>query len=879
MMNVTSLGKASGDKANYCQNTASQEAAMEGYYQNDRDAAGVWQGSGLAALGLTSGTTVTDQAFQAVTRGYSSIGDDLGLQGSGDNHRAGWDLTFSAPKSVSVAAAAGDAAMQSKIIKAHNSAVTKSLQFIEEKAAFGRRGKSGAEHEKLSGLAFASYQHLDSRELDPQLHTHALVMNLAQRDDGSYGGIESKYLYEWKHAAGAIYRAELAKQMVELGFEVKKDREFFKLSGISDDICKHFSKRRTQIESALEKAGLPQGNAKTSEIAALSTRKQKLLDVAKETLLNGWKTELDKLGLNSQKINEIAGGKYTEKDNSNELEFIETDETLDADPEDLFEHLTVHESVFTEKDVYATIALRAQLTGVGLDGIKKEVAAALENREIIKLADGKMTTRRILEIETTMVTQAQILRDRQNHGLTSKTVKSALAEFTANKGFSLSDEQIKSLNEITETGDLKMVRGAAGSGKSTMLAAANIAYESSGYKVIGMALSGKAAAGLQDGSGIESSTIHRFLYNYEKGNITIDEKTVVVMDEAGMTGSELAQKVAEIAVKHNAKLLLVGDERQLQSVSAGGAFKLLQRQLEGFSQLNEVRRQRSESDKNAANAIAAGEGATALSSYIQRGLVHVGETVDTTRETLVKAWAADTHAIAEKIIMAQTRNDVFHLNKLARSQISLAPGNMIKTAIGEREISIGERIMIAKNDSKLGVKNGQFATVSDMRFTKSGEVELTIKIDGNTTNIKLQVTGENAFNHIDHGYAATVHKSQGATVDSAYFYASAFSDKELGYVAMSRHRDQCQVFTPLSKLEDALDRAGVELSEEQLIEDNIQTTLERLGKALVKSHQKATSLDHISYDAAKKMLAYIAAKEALEATKITEKNKEYEIEI
>lgn len=881
MMNVTSLGKASGDKANYCQNTASAEAAMEGYYQNSKDPAGVWQGAGLAALGLTSGAQVTDKAFAAVTRGYSADGSDIGMQGAGDKHRAGWDLTFSAPKSVSIAAAAADADMQAKIINAHNVAVSAALKFIEEKAAYCRRGKSGEEHEKIAGLAFAAYQHLDSRESDPQLHTHALAMNSGGRDDGSHGGIESKYLYEWKPATGAVYRAELAKGMVELGFKVKKDREYFKIDGISDDICKHFSKRRTQIESALKKAGLPTGNAKTSEIAALSTRKKKMLDVVKETLQLGWKTELNSLGLDSNKINEIASGKHLEDDNSSELEFIETDEILKAEPVDLFEHLTVHESVFTEKDLYQIIAIRSQLTGVGADGIEKEVASALANSEIISLFGGKMTTKRMLQIETKLVDQAQILRDRQNHGLTSETVKSALAEFTANKGFSLSREQVKSLTEITKSGDLKMVRGAAGSGKSTMLAAAKIAYEKAGFKVIGAALSGKAAAGLQEGSGIESSTIHKFLYNYEKGNIAVDENTVLIMDEAGMTGSELMQKVTEIMVKNGGKLLLVGDERQLQSVSAGGAFKLLQNQLNGFSELNEVRRQRNSLDKYAANSIAAGRGGDALQIYINRGLVTVGETVDTTRESLVKAWVADTHAIEEKIIMAQTRNDVYHLNQLARSQLKLAPGNMIKTIIGEREISVGERIMITKNDSKLGVKNGQFATVNDMKFTKSGEVELTIKVDGNPTQIQLKVTGENAFNHIDHGYAATVHKSQGATVDSAYFYASSMTDKELGYVAMSRHRDQCQVFTSLSKLEDSLDRAGIEITADDLLTNNINNTLKKLGAALEESHQKSTSLDYIPHDYAKKLLVDIdiEAKKALETAKIAEKNKEYEIEI
>lgn len=893
MMSISALGKASGDKAQYCQSTASAEAGIEGYYQgSNREPAGIWQGAGLEAMGISAGSIVTDAAFANITRGYAADGSSLGVQGEGDEHRAGWDPTFSPPKTVSIAFAAGDAEMQAKIALAHDQAVTTALKFIEDKAAFCRRGKGGLEHEKLAGLVFATYQHCDTREGDPDLHTHALVMNLAEREDGTFGGIESKYLYEWQHASGAIYRAELAKNINELGFQVAKDRDFFKIKGISDDICKHFSKRRTQIETALEKAGLQPGNAKTSEIASLSTRAKKAVNVLRETLFGRWKTELSELGLEANKINEIASGKAVESENNDVLEFIETDEIIEKDPENLFEHLTQNESVFKIQDVYKIIGIRAQLTGIGAEGVEAEVQAALESSEIIKLGNGLMTTKRMLEIETKLVGQAQILRDRQNHGLNSETVQSAIAEFTASKGFSLSTEQIKGLFEITESGDLKMVRGAAGSGKSTLLAAAKIAYRTQGYKVIGMALSGKAASGLQDGSGIESSTIHKFLFDYEKGKIEIDQHTIFVMDESGMTGSELAQRVTDIAIKHNAKLILVGDERQLQSVSAGGAFKLIQDQLGNFSQLNEVRRQRNEADRDAANSIAGGEGSKALQSYIERNLIHVGQTVDTTRQTLVNAWLADTHDIEEKIIMAQTRNDVFKLNELARSRMNLAPGNIIKTATGEREISIGERIMITKNNSKIGVKNGHFATVQDMKFTRSGEVELSIVIDGQKGAVKLQASGHEAFNHFDHGYAATVHKTQGATVDSAYFYASAFSDKELSYVAMSRHRDQCQIFTPLSKLEEALDRVGIELNADELEADNIQKTLERLGKALEKSHQKATSLDHISHDEATTLLAKIKEKEetlalakaAAEAEKMAtiqaiQQHKEYEIEI
>lgn len=512
-------------------------------------------------------------------------------------------------------------------------------------------------------------------------------------------------------------------------------------------------------------------------------------------------------------------------------------------------------SLFFLKKTYKTIAIRAQLTGIGAAGVKVEVESAFGNNEIIKLGSGKMTTRTMLEIETKLVTQAQILRDRQNHGLNAETVKSALSEFTKINKFELSKEQIKAVNEITGIGDLKMVRGSAGSGKSTMLQSAKIAWQSEGYRVIGAALSGKASAGLEAGSGIKAGTIHKMLFDIQNGKQNIDSKTVLVIDEAGMVGSRQMQKLTELVEKAGAKLVLVGDERQLQAVDAGGAFKLLQNQLNSFSELNEVRRQRNIEDRYAANSIASGAGSSALKSYIERGLIHVGETVDTTHEALVRAWANDTHKIEEKLIMAQTRNDVFKLNQAARLHMNLSAGHAVKTSTGEREINVGERIMITKNDGRLGVKNGQFATVEDMKFTKADELQMSIKIDGDIEEVNLKITGDKAFINFDHGYAATIHKAQGATVDSAYFYASAFSDKELGYVAMSRHRNQCQVFTPASKLEDALDSAGIEISADDFLEKNIGNTLKKLGEAIEKSNQKETTLDYISQQKAVEILA------------------------
>ncbi len=924
MMSISALGAAGGDKAWYAQSQASDESRMEGYYQGgDREPPGVWQGRGLEALGLELGDKVSDAVFKNIIEGRTADGSDLGVQGAGENHRAGWDLTFSAPKSVSLAWAAADGEMHSKISSAHNAATAKALAFIEDQAAYGRRGKAGAEHEKLPGLAFATYQHCDSREGDPQLHSHCLVMNLAHRADGTFGGIESKHIYDWHHAAGAIYRAELAKEMEALGFQVKKDRDYFKIAGISEDITKHFSKRRIQIETALAKAGIAAGKAKSSELASLSTRGKKLVEMTREVFLKTWKTLLGEKGLDAEKVNEISSENYIDQQqeataiDSGELDFIDSaDDGEEA--QDIFSKLTAHDSIFKEQDIYKLAAIESQLDGSGADGARAKVQDALAVGQIVHLKSGMMTTREMLKIESSMVRQAQNLRDRADHGIDNKTIDSALAEFTKEKGFSLSAEQEAAVRAITSAGDLKMVRGAAGSGKSTMAEAAKIAWQKQGYSVIGAALSGKAAAGLQDGSGIESRTIHRTLFEIEKGNLNINNKTVIVIDEAGMIGSRQMQKLTQIAEATGAKLVLIGDERQLQAVDAGGAFRALQNQLPEFAQLNEVRRQRNDLDKQAANDIATGKGAEALKNYIARDLVHVAETVDATRQAVVDAWSKDNRSAQDKIILAGTRKDVYELNQAARATMELGTNHKVQTATGEREFAAGDRVVITKNNSDLDIMNGNFGTVQSIKFNHSGELEMSIKIDGRDDLVKTQITGKDAFTNIDHGYAATVHKSQGATVDSAYFYAGSMTDKELGYVAMSRHRDVCQVFTARSKLEEQLDKSQAQATEKMqalaqsiaikkdLNIDNIdiqdfrdvrdflnthadqviltdndgwgssqetKQTLIALGSALEQSNLKETTLDHVSIEQAEEII------QATESNQSQESEQDHEVEI
>lgn len=839
---VDTLGAAGSDKANYCQSQISEEAKTEGYYQNSgKDPAGEWHGEGLEALGLKPGQKVTDEDFANILRGRDLAGNDL-VQGAGDKHRGGWDMTFSAPKSVSVAMACADDRMRVLILEAQNKAVENALKLVEQKIAFTRRGHAGAESEKLPGLITAQYQHIDSRNLDPQIHTHVLIMNLAQRADGTWGGIESKHFYEWKFALGAAYRAELAKGMKELGFGIEKDGDFFKIKGIDQKLCDEFSTRRKEIEAELKKQGLALGDAKTSQIAALSTRVKKNVEITRDQLFKMWQEFATKFGFDAQKINELAAEKDIKTDQNQEPE--PTTEQTEPEPT-IYEKLTENQSIFEEKDLYKAAAIQAQHSGEGIEVAEKIIAETLESGEIVKLSDGLMTTKNMLEIETKIVDLSKQMYKNKSHDVELAHVKLARDEFKKTEGFELSHEQKNALAHVIYGGQIALARGAAGAGKSTMLKAANSAWEKSGYTVIGAAISGKAAAGLEQGSSIKSQTIHSLLFELDQGKKTLNEKSVLVVDEAGMVGSRQMLKIIEIVEKSGAKLVLVGDERQLQPIAAGGAFKLIQSQISSYAELNEVRRQRDTRDAQAAQNIADGKGDLALADYIKRGKVKVGKTGDLTRAALVNDYIKSTTKPSEKLVLAGTRIEVFNLNQSIRAAYGLAgKGHEIQTTNGKREFAVGDRILITKNDKRLDVKNGHFGDVVGFKLDKNGELEMRLKIDGQDKVKTIKLSGDQAFENLDHGYAATVHKSQGATVDQAFFLMNSNFDKQLAYVATSRHRNELSMYASEDTIEQIYDRADIQNSD-PAADYPTQKLVDAMAKNMQRDNTKTTAFEHL----------------------------------
>ena len=241
MLSIGAMGKAGGRAGDYYVNLA-----REDYYTRGGEPPGQWRGQAVAALGLEG--AVSRSSLRALLEGYHPTTGQPLVQQAGSAHRAGWDLTFSALKSVSVLWSQAEPATRTAIQAAQQAAVDRTLTFLQDHAAFTRRGKGSTLAEPVTGLVIATFEHSTSREQDPQLHTHCLVANMAPRRDGSWGSLESRHLYQWKMAAGALYRAELAQQLRDrLPVDIQRDERAFRLHGIPHPIEQHFSKRSQQI--------------------------------------------------------------------------------------------------------------------------------------------------------------------------------------------------------------------------------------------------------------------------------------------------------------------------------------------------------------------------------------------------------------------------------------------------------------------------------------------------------------------------------------------------------------------------------------------------------------------------------------------------------
>lgn len=877
--------------------------AHEDYYHNGGEPPGLWHGRGCSSLGLDG--QVDKDIFLKLCDGFSPGGLPLTQNAGKENHRAGYDLTFSAPKSVSVLWSQADPETRREIQAAQIEAVKKALDYLEQEATYTRRGKGGVELEKC-GLIVATFEHGTSRAQDPQLHTHAVALNIGIRGDGTTGTLESKPLFRHKMAAGAIYRAELAHQLEQqIGVEIEAGKkDTFEIKGVPEKLTTEFSKRHEQIEAAMKSEG-----ARGAERAAyftLTTREKKA-HVAREVLFEKWQDIGREHGLFPETVINCPSSHLCNR------------ETLDKGTvvEKAAGRITETQAYFSEKDLVRRTAEAAQTRGMSAENVLSAVGKYLE-REAVHLGrignERYYTTREIDALEKQMLSQVM--------GSSLITHEAQVSD-AVRVSPTLNDEQRKALYHVThKEGSIQVISGMAGTGKTTLLASAREVWEAQGFTVEGAALAAVAAKGLEEGAGIKSRTIarllmdidraeeyaaqkkappsaeekkqerqaamreiyaeykqatwqwsketkekylgqyyeptsqakHEFLYatwqiskkhrdslNSELGKeqrekelrSPLNEKTVLVIDEAGMVGTRQMARLIDEVSKAGARLILVGDEKQLQPIEHGAPFKAIGDRL-GRSELTDIKRQRDEWAREAVKDFAFGRAEQGLKIYAERGLLTVTETRRDAMRELIRDWSkSDESKYQERLIVAGMKAEVSALNRMAQEE------RQRRGELGAQSLEVNaqtfyerDRVLFTKNNKAHGVHNGDLGTIVRVSPV-TGDV--VVKLDGG----ERVIIPTRSYENIDLGYAITTHKGQGKTVEKAFILAGgSMQDRELSYVQMSRTRGETRIYTERADAGDTITELSREMNKsrqkemahqlaERLIEQSHKSIIER----------------------------------------------------
>lgn len=535
----------------------------------------------------------------------------------------------------------------------------------------------------------------------------------------------------------------------------------------------------------------------------------------------------DKIGAPAQRI--VGEGREADRAEMHRSIARENGTRIIADPGLALDAITRQQATFTRRDMAAFAHRHSDGPGQ-FDAV---LGAMRRAPDLVALGqdvwgDERFTTRDMLEAEQRLHRAAVTMAERARRSVDVRDRNAALARAEA-RGLILSTEQADALAHVTDGRDLGIVIGHAGTGKSAMLGVAREAWEAAGYRVRGAALSGIAAENLEGGSGIGSRTLASLEQGWAQGRDALSPRDILVIDEAGMVGTRQLERVLSRASEAGAKVVLVGDPQQLQSIEAGAAFRSLH-DRHGGARIGEVRRQREDWQRDATRDLATGRIDEALAAYEAHGRVHAASTREAAREALIEGWDRDRQADPEasRIILTHTNDEVRALNLAARERMrkagDLGPDVRLTVERGARDFAPGDRVMFLQNDRGLGVKNGTLGTIADLDHRS-----MTVRTDdGRAVRFDLK-----DYDRIDHGYAATIHKAQGMTVDRAHVLATPGLDAHGSYVALTRHRD------------------GVEL---HYGGDDFASP-ERLARILGRERAKDMALDHPGGDPAEDFAA------------------------
>jgi Ti-type conjugative transfer relaxase TraA len=650
-----------------------------------------------------------------------------------------------------------------------------------------------------------------------------------------------------------------------------------------------FSKRRQAIEAEMAKRGT--SGLRAAAGVALVTRGRKA-DVDRYELYGAWKTEAGRLGFEPERA--LEASRSAAREHEKELR-KKAEITPEARIGAALEALCTEHSTFTRHKLIEVIALQGQ-GELNAKDLRKVFDASLSHPEIVSLegrdAKGEtlLTTKTMLVLEEDLVRRAhEMARERvEIRPIISSEISPEVspAQRDDRAVSRLSDEQKSVVEHVTSGTRLTLVQGWAGAGKSFTMAAAREVFEEQGARVVGVAPTGKAADALAQGAGLPATTIDAFLLSK---SASLPVRGVLLVDEAGMVGSAKMRELLAVAQEKQARVVLVGDSRQLSPIDAGSPFRVLEREIGSFS-LSEIRRQTIGWQRDAVKAFAEGRALEGLAAYRQAGHVITSETGKTRDATLIASWReVSREKKTSTLILASSNIHVQTLNEAARAawkEEGILKGKehglTVKLRDGSREeraFQAGDRLVCTKNDRDLSVRNGQFGTVESItdRGQKHGPLVKVQMDDGRNIAFNIDL-----YPHIEHGYASTVHKTQGSTLDKVFVAHSPGMGRESAYVAMSRHRIGVELHVAKdafsadewAKLHAKPENAMSTLVQQQALDALTKAYEEKLARDMAKANEKAMSTEHVI--AKESVLKQVIKPQKLEREpeKVAEKSKD-----
>lgn len=834
---MLSIGKITEANRSYHLEQVAQNA--EEYYSGKGEAEGMWLGGGAEEFELAG--VVGEEAFNAVLNGADPRNKAVLAPSFSQRKILGFDLTFSAPKSVSLMFVLGDPKVRDEVRSAHDTAVLEAMSYMEHVGAWGREGRGGKIKVEGEGFVSSSWRHRTSRAGDPQLHTHVVTANMVKTEHGRWVSLDSGRLYEHARTGGFLYQAALRRELTKrlgVGWE-RVVNGMADVKGFEQEALDQFSKRRAEVLAALEKNN---GQSRAAgEIAAKTTRVAKK-KVSQDSLYDKWGAEGAKVGITAETINELCGRSRVAEIATAELKTISHQLSKPTG-------MTLERATFDRRGVIQAVCEMAPPTA-GVSHIERvsdawikdgaipvirparadeRAGAAQRVTRVVRAGETIFTTPAMAALEQRVVDSAMGRRDRGVGLVDPRVLDFGL---TTGIGATLDDEQRDAVAHVLESGHgIDVLVGEAGTGKTYTLSAIKRIYENAGYRIAGAAVAARAAHELQEGAGIESGTLAAMLNELDRfgADALTRGRTVLVIDEAAMIGTRDLAKLLDYADRAQAKVVLVGDDGQLPSIDAGGVFRGLADRL-GSARLTTNRRQVDEREREIVQMFREGRAAAALEECSSHGRLIVGHDAEETRRAMIATWREQPQATKVSMI-AQRRSDVYQLNRLAQLA-RVAAGEIEGEGLtaGHYEYAVGDRVLCRRNDRTLHVINGDYGRVMSIDF--EGDSLSIVKDDGEVVELPKWYIGDTESFQL--GYAVTAHVAQGMTSDVNLVLGSDNLFREAGYTAMTRGRQSNTMFVTGAEFE--LPEAGYE-------PDREFEPLDSLRRALARSEAQMLAID------------------------------------